>query len=102
MTLEVCNKARFEELINSGDTVLVDFFATWCGPCKAMAPILEDVADGLEAGKKIVKVDIDQERELAIKSGVMAVPTLIVFKDGKIVKRTVGLQDRDAVIELLN
>ena len=84
------SQADFDNVVlNANGTVLVDFFATWCGPCKMLAPVLEKVADK-HPDVKIVKVDVDQSSDLASKYGVMGVPTMIVFKDGQIANKAVG------------
>lgn len=80
--MEIINRNQFEQYMKE-DAVLVDFFATWCGPCKMLSPVLESAAQTLEGRVKIVKVDVDQSPELAQKFGVMAVPTMILFKNGK-------------------
>ena len=85
----------FQEMINSSKPTLVDFFATWCGPCKMQAPILEKVKEKVGDAANIVKVDIDKNNELAAKYSVQSVPTLILFKDGEPVWRTVGVQQAD-------
>ncbi|MDE6283469.1 MAG: thioredoxin [Muribaculaceae bacterium] len=85
----------FQEMINSSKPTLVDFFATWCGPCKMQAPILEKVKEKVGDAANIVKVDIDKNNELAAKYNVQSVPTLILFKDGEPVWRTVGVQQAD-------
>ena len=77
------------EVLDAKGTVLVDFFATWCGPCKMLGPVLEKVADK-HPDVKVVKVDVDQASDLAIRYGVQGVPTMIVFKDGQIVNKAVG------------
>lgn len=82
----------FNRLINDSKPTLVDFFATWCGPCKMMAPILEDVKNKVGDTANVIKVDIDKNAELAARYRVQSVPTLIMFKNGEAVWRTVGVQ----------
>lgn len=85
----------FQEIINSSKPTLVDFFATWCGPCKVQSPILEKVKERVGDAGTIIKVDIDKNPELAARYRVQSVPTLILFKDGEPVWRTVGVQQPD-------
>ena len=82
------------EVLNAKGTVLVDFFATWCGPCKMLAPHLDELS-ARNPEVKIVKIDVDEETPLAIKYGVASIPTLILFKDGEKVNQTLGYQTRD-------
>lgn len=84
--------SNFDEMIKDNRPTLVDFFATWCGPCKAQAPILEEVKSKVGDAANIVKVDIDKNQELAAVYNVRSVPTLIMFKNGEAVWRAVGLQ----------
>ncbi len=82
--------------------MLVDFFATWCGPCKMMAPVLEEVAVAKQGKAAVYKVDVDQEPQLAQRFGVMSVPTLIVFKGGQPAQQFVGVQPKQALEEALS
>lgn len=102
MELKHLNEKDFEELVtNSKKTVLVDFFATWCGPCKMLAPVLEGVQDEVGDRAHIYKVDIDECMDLAKSFGIMSVPTMIVFKDGQEVNRLVGLRPKNLILEAL-
>ncbi|WP_243386113.1 thioredoxin [Bacillus kexueae] len=82
--------------------VLVDFWAPWCGPCKMIAPVLEELDQDMGSEVKIVKIDVDENQETAQKFGVMSIPTLLVFKNGEVVDKTVGYQPKEALAELLN
>jgi thioredoxin 1 len=82
--------------------VLADFFATWCGPCKMIAPVLEELDQDMGKQVKIVKIDVDQNQETANKFGIMSIPTLLVMKDGKVVDTLVGLKSKEALEEALN
>lgn len=85
------NKANFEaEVLQSSETVLVDFWAEWCGPCKVIAPTLEELSNELAGKVKIVKVDIDENPELAAAYGVRSIPTLAIFKSGEVVEIKAG------------
>ncbi|SEM36356.1 thioredoxin [Mesobacillus persicus] len=82
-------------------TVLVDFWATWCGPCKMIAPVLEELDSDMGDKVKIVKVDVDENQETAAKFGIMSIPTLLVLKEGEVVDKVVGYQPKEALEELL-
>lgn len=91
---------NFEENIKEGVT-LVDFWAPWCGPCKMIAPVLEDLAKDVDGKANIVKVDVDENQETAAKFEVMSIPTLIVFKDGQAVDKVVGFQPKEQLQAVL-
>lgn len=89
--------ADFESEISEG-LVLVDFWAPWCGPCQAMAPIIEELKKDLEGKAKVMKVNIDEDKETAQKYDIMSIPTVILFKDGEPVEQIVGLRPKDQYI----
>lgn len=91
----------FGELIQSDQPVLVDFYADWCGPCKAMSPVIQEVARSVSGKAKVIKVDIDKSQQAAEAYQVQAVPTLIIFKQGKIVWRHAGMIDKNTLLNTL-
>jgi thioredoxin 1 len=95
--------ATFEtEVIRADKPVLVDFWAPWCGPCKAIGPVLSEIANERESEVKIVKVNIDDNQEYAFKLGVMSIPTLVVFKDGEPVDKIVGAHPKNTINDRLS
>ena len=91
---------KFEDLIQSPMPVLVDFFAEWCGPCKMLSPIVDEVAQEI-TDIKVAKVNVDEQPELAMKYNVMSIPTLIVFQNGDAVEKSVGFVSKDEILALL-
>lgn len=101
MTALHITKETFEkEVLQSKKPVLLDFFATWCGPCKMLAPILDDIAQERE-DIKVCKVDVDQEPELAAQYGVSSIPTLFVIEKGEIVNQSLGAKPKAKILEML-
>lgn len=95
------NRESFEKIIaQNGKTVLVDFWATWCGPCRMIAPVLEEVAKE-RPDVTVCKVDVDEERELALEYGVSSIPTLLVFRDGKVVNQSIGAIPKERILAML-
>lgn len=92
-------KASFSEILESHPTVLIDFFATWCGPCKTLGPILEQVKDEMGDTVKIIKIDVDKNQPLAAKYQVRGVPTMILYKEGKQVWRQSGVVQKNDLIK---
>lgn len=96
------NKNNFKkEVLESNIPVLVDFWAPWCGPCRALSPIIHEVADENIGKAKVVKVNIDEEPELAEKYGVMSIPTLLLVKNGKVVTASVGMKPKNQVEQMI-
>ena len=89
-----------QEVLKSDKPVLVDFYADWCGPCKMMAPVIEELAKELEGKVKVGKINVDENPDIAVEYNVMSIPTLIVFKNGKEEKRLVGLRNKEELINL--
>ncbi|WP_312096218.1 thioredoxin [Niallia sp.] len=100
MAITHATDQTFQEETGSG-VVLVDFWAPWCGPCKMIAPVLEELDGEIGDSVKIVKVDVDENQGSASKFGVMSIPTLLVLKDGEVVDKVVGFQPKEALSELL-
>ncbi len=90
-----------EEVLKAKVPVLVDFWASWCGPCKMMTPVVEEIAKEMQERAKVCKVNVDEEADLAVKYGIMSIPTFLVFKEGKVVHSTVGVQEKENIISLL-
>jgi len=101
MTVKILNESNFDTETSSG-TVLVDFYADWCGPCRMMMPTLESVADTLQGKVTVVKVNVDSNPNLASKFEVRGIPTLLVIKDGVVTNKKVGAANQQQLLELIN
>ena len=100
MSVITVNKNNFEEIKNSGRTVLLDFYADWCGPCRMVSPIVDEIAEE-NPQYTVGKINIDNETELAQMFGVMSIPTLVVLKDGKVAYKSVGARPKDQILDML-
>ena len=99
----ILNESNFEEVVlkDKENKVLVDFWAAWCGPCKMLSPIIDEIAAENHEGVKICKLNVDENQGLAMKYQVMSIPTILVFENGEVVKHSVGALQKDQVLELL-
>lgn len=102
MEIKITKENFEEEVINSKIPVLLDFWASWCGPCKMIAPELEEIADEYDGKVLVGKVNVDEEPELADKFGISSIPTVILFREGKQVTASVGYKKKDYFISLLS
>ena len=102
MSVISLNEKNFEEeVIKSEKPVLIDFWASWCGPCRMMSPVVDQIAEEMQDEVKVCKINIDEEENLAVKYNVMSIPTFIVFKNGKEAGRSVGVQDKEEIKAML-
>ena len=92
------NAEEYSEIVNSSNPVVIDFHATWCGPCKVLSPILEELDDEID-GVDFVKLDVDQHPQIAGQNQVMGVPTVVILKDGEVKDRFVGVQPKEVIKE---
>lgn len=95
-------KDNFEsEVVNSGKPVLLDFWASWCGPCRAVAPIMDELASQFEGKAKIGKINVDEQSELSAKFRIMSIPTVMLFKDGQMVEKIIGARSKEDFAKLI-
>ena len=102
MSVMHITKANYDELVkNSDKPVLLDFWAEWCGPCRMLAPIVDEIANEYKGKVNVGKVNVDDERELAMRYGISSIPTLMLFKNGEVVKKSVGYAPKSELEEML-
>ena len=99
--LKITSENYKEEVLNSEKPVLIDFYADWCGPCRMMSPIIDEIAVQLGEKVKVGKVNVDENQDLAMEYGVMSIPTIVIIKDGEISKTFVGVRDKNEILEAL-
>lgn len=99
----ILTKDNFEtEVLKSEKPVFVDFWATWCPPCRLLGPVIAEIAEEQITSLKVGKVDVDEQKELASQFNIMSIPTMILFKDGKVVKEILGYKPKEEILELIN
>ncbi|RGF40966.1 thioredoxin [Ruminococcus sp. AF42-10] len=101
MEIELYKETFEQEVLQSDIPVLVDFWATWCGPCKMIAPIVKEIADEYDGKILVGKVNVDEEPDLTMRYNVSSIPTLMVFKNGQLVNKAVGYREKDEILKML-
>ena len=101
MTMEVTDATFEAEVLNSDIPVIIDFWAPWCGPCRAMGPVIDELASEFEGQVKIVKMNVDENSASPSKYGIRAIPTLIMFKDGEVVDQTTGAVSKSTIKDMI-
>lgn len=101
MEIELYKETFEQEVLQSDIPVLVDFWATWCGPCKMIAPLVKEIADEYDGKILVGKVNVDEEPDLTMQYNVSSIPTLMVFKNGQLVNKAVGYREKDEILKML-
>lgn len=99
---KIATNTSFDELLQSEKLVIVDFWATWCGPCRMLSPLLDEVEAEMEDKVEVVKVNVDDADEIAMRFRIMSIPTLLFFKNGQMVDRSVGAMPKSALVDKIN
>mgnify|MGYP000908412147 FL=1 len=100
-TIEITKNNFTQEVLNSKEPVLLDFWASWCGPCRMVAPTVEEIAKEVKGTAKVGKINVDEEAELASKFNIMSIPTLMVVKDGKVSATSIGVKPKNEILRML-
>lgn len=100
MAFKLTTKTFETEILSQEGKVLIDFWAPWCGPCRMLGPVIDELADELEGQVRVYKVNVDEEPELASRYGIMSIPTIVAMNDGKISKRMVGVQSKTDILKM--
>ncbi len=102
MSVLKINSENYEkEIIKADKPVLIDFYADWCGPCKMMSPIIDEIAEEKEGMLKVGKVNVDENQELAMKYGIMSIPTIVIIKEGEVEKTFVGIRSKEEILKAI-
>lgn len=102
MALEITDQSFQEMVLNSDKPVLVDFWAVWCGPCRTLGPIIEEVANDFEGKAVVGKVDVDNNQQVSVDYGIRNIPTVLIFKNGEVVDKIVGVASKEVIAEKLS
>lgn len=97
--LKITSENFKEEVVDTDKTVLIDFYADWCGPCRAMSPIIDEIAEELSDNIKVGKINVDENQDITIKYGVMSIPTIVIIKNKEVVKTFVGVTDKQKILK---
>ena len=102
MALQITESNFEAEVLNSTVPVLIDFWASWCGPCRMVSPIIDQIAEEANGNYAVGKVNVDEQPELAVKFGVMSIPTLVVMKNGEVAAKKIGVQSKPDILKMLD